>query len=76
MINTSQYRIMPESCYSAENPFITYPNFTNNGIYWESHLEVFPYNIPFHPGQGSYIYYPNDLGYQRGDLGNEPGDKK
>ena len=60
MIKASSYRIIPKSCYSTGKTCITYPNFTNNGIYWDSHREVFSYNIPFHPGYGPEIDYPEE----------------
>ena len=59
MTKVSSNRIIPESCYSTEKAFITYPNFTNKGIYWDIHREFFSYNIPFHPGYGPEIDYPD-----------------
>ena len=60
MTKVSSNRIIPESCYSTEKAFITYPNFTNKGIYWDIHREFFSYNIPFHLGYGPEIDYPDD----------------
>ena len=74
MINTSSYRIIPESCYSTEKAFITYSNFTNNGIYWDIHREVFPYDIPFHLGYGPEIDYPEEPEYPEEDPGDDPDD--
>ena len=74
MINTSSYRIIPETHFSTEKAFITYPNFTNKGIYSDSYREVFPYNIPFHPGYGPEIDYPVEPEYPEEDPGDDPDD--
>ena len=51
--------ILRESHSSTRKPFKTPLNFSNKGMHADRPSEAFPFIIPFHPGKGREIDYPD-----------------
>lgn len=66
--------ILHESHSSTRNPFKTPLNFSNKGMHADSPSEAFPFIIPFHPGKGPEIDYP-DSPVEPEDPDDDPGDE-